>query len=61
MFAACSGNTDTVNVLIDALRADGVLSVKMNEQDNRGKTALSLALENGHAGVADMLRNAGAR
>ena len=61
MFAAWSGNTDTVKLLIDALRADGVLSATVNEQDNRGQTALSLAEQNGHAGIADMLRNAGAR
>ena len=54
MFAVWIGHTDTVKALLDAV-AD------VNAQDDNGKTALSLAEQNGYAAVADMLRNVVAR
>jgi ankyrin repeat protein len=54
MWAAAYGHLDTVNLLLGRSAAHA-------PQDDRGKTALAIAIEQGHAAVVEALRAAGAR
>jgi len=52
MWAAAYGHTDTVKLLLER-------GADASARDNRGKTALAMAVEGGHKETEQLLRKAG--
>jgi len=52
MWAAAYGHTGTVKLLLER-------GAEVKARDNRGKTALAMAIEGGHKGTEQLLRKAG--